>query len=151
VGDGSDSGLMEPIAKYMIDKYKKTPKNWLVDAGYVCETGLGVLENLGIQVLMPVPERTRKKHGAGIPLPMQSPVMNRWVERMNTVEATELYKCRASTAEFSNASTRNKGFYQFKVRGRLKAQATSILFAITHNIERIISMIRSGCISSVFN
>jgi len=143
--EGADYGLMKPMLKHIANTYNLLPNKWLVDAGFVSEAGLHEAEEHGVEVFMPVPERSRKKYGVGGPLPNNSNVMGRWVERMETEEAKELYKDRASSAEYSNASTRNKGGYQFRVRGRHKAHATSVLFALTHNIERIISMIRSGC------
>lgn len=45
--------------------------------------------------------------------------------RMNTEEAKTIYKERASTAEFPNAVCRNRGLYQFRVRGTVKAKAVS--------------------------
>lgn len=141
---GNDSTLMTPMVEYIHKTYGLVPDNWLVDGGFVSEAGLLDSEKLGTEVLMPVPDRSREKHGVEGPLQENSTVMARWVERMETEEAKELYKSRCSSAEFSNASTRNKGFYQFGVRGSLKTHATSILFALTHNIQRITSMIKLG-------
>lgn len=145
VNKGSDKSLMIPMINKIFDDYHIVPNNLLLDGGYVSEDGLKEAEKFGIELLMPPTDKNRKRYAPGLPLPASSNAISRWIERMETEEAKNIYRSRASSAEFSNASTRNKGFYQFKVRGCLKAHATSVLFALTHNIERIISMIRSGC------
>ena len=144
VDEGSDAAQLEPMLEHVRGKYENLPEKWLVDAGYVSEIGLLKAQSLGMETMMPVPERTRKKYKVGAPIPGNSNVMALWVERMESQQGQELYKDRASTAEFSNASTRNKGFYQFKVRGLFKAQATSVLFALVHNFERLASLMNSG-------
>jgi len=148
--NGNDVGQMLPMVKYVNDLYSLTPDNWLVDGGYYKAEDLLNVDTFDVETYLPLPEYVKRKNAlkkekqAGIPLPVGSDALERWNERMQTEEGKELYKDRASTAEYSNASTRNKGFYQFKVRGQEKAKATSLLFALTHNIEKIISMIKNG-------
>lgn len=147
---GSDAGLMAPMLQQVKQQYDLSTNQYLVDGGYFKDADLQLAEELGIEVYMPMADRTKlklvkeKERGAGVCLPADSSVQQKWLERMETEEGKQRYKARASTAEYSNASTRNKGFYQFKTRGLLKAKATSLIFAIAHNIQRVISMIKAG-------
>ncbi len=59
-----------------------------------------------------------------------------WRKRMGTLEAKEIYKERAATAECVNAQTRNRGLQQFMVRGLKKVKAIAMWFAIAHNMAR---------------
>jgi len=45
-----------------------------------------------------------------------------WRARMGTVAAQEIYQARPGIAEFSNAGCRNRGLYQFAVRGLEKVK-----------------------------
>jgi hypothetical protein len=58
-------------------------------------------------------------------------------ERMKTDEAKALYKQRPSIAEFPNAECRNRGLYQFRVRGLEKVKAVALWYAITFNFMRM--------------
>lgn len=55
---------------------------------------------------------------------------------MGTDEAKEIYKLRAATAECVNAIARNRGFQLFWVRGREKARAVALWYAIAHDMMR---------------
>ena len=54
------------------------------------------------------------------------------------------YKKRAATAECINGQTRNRGLYQFTVRGLEKVRTAAIWYALAHNIMRANSMRRSA-------
>lgn len=55
-------------------------------------------------------------------------------ERMEAPEAKEIYKQRASTAEFVNARVRTRGLTQVLVAGLTKVQVVATLFAIGQNM-----------------
>ena len=52
-------------------------------------------------------------------------------------EYQELYKLRPSIAEFPNAECRNRGLWQFRVRGLEKVRIASLWYAITFNFLRM--------------
>ncbi len=56
---------------------------------------------------------------------------------MQTDEAKEIYKERASTAEFPNAGCRNRGRQQFKLRGLKKVRIIAVWQALAHNLQMI--------------
>jgi hypothetical protein len=59
---------------------------------------------------------------------------------MGSEEGKDLYKERAATAECVNAQARNRGLWQFRVRGRLKALAVLLWYALAHNLRREIAL-----------
>ena len=59
---------------------------------------------------------------------------------MGSAEAKAIYKERAATAECVNAQARNRGLYQLRVRGQLKARAIALWYALAHNLMRAVSL-----------
>jgi IS5 family transposase len=59
---------------------------------------------------------------------------------MATEEAKEVYKDRAATAECVNAQARNRGLVLLPVRGLKKVKAVALLFALAHNLMRMVSL-----------
>lgn len=62
------------------------------------------------------------------------PAVNEMKSRMETAEAKEIYKERASTAEFVNARVRTRGLTQFLVTGLSKVKVVATFFAIAQNM-----------------
>lgn len=60
----------------------------------------------------------------------------KWRQTLDTEEMRKSYKNRCSTAEFSNAQTKNHGMEEFLVRGIRKIKGMVSLHAIVHNIYR---------------
>lgn len=60
--------------------------------------------------------------------------VNEMKSRMETAEAKEIYKERASTAEFVNARVRTRGLTQFLVTSLPKVKVVVTLFAIAQNM-----------------
>jgi len=60
----------------------------------------------------------------------------KWRETLETDEMKKSYSQRCSTAEFSNAQTKNQGMGEFLVRGLRKVRGMANLHAISHNITR---------------
>ena len=53
---------------------------------------------------------------------------------MGTEPAKEIYKRRASTAEWVNARARNMGLRQFLIRGLEKVRSVALLMALASNM-----------------
>jgi IS5 family transposase len=54
--------------------------------------------------------------------------------------AREIYKDRAATAECVNAQARNRGLLRMPVRGLAKVKCVVRLFALAHNLMRIVTL-----------
>ena len=115
----------------------------LVDGGYVMVKDTITLTQLDVVVYMPVKEE-EKKRAKGIdpfvPIPTDAPEVAAWRQRMGLPESKEIYKERASTAEWVNAQARNRGLQQFRVRGLQKVKAVALLYAIVHNLVHAITL-----------
>jgi len=61
--------------------------------------------------------------------------------RMGTEEAKKIYKERASTAEWVNAGMRNRGLYQFLVRGLEQVRGVVLMQALVHNLFATIRLL----------
>ena len=63
--------------------------------------------------------------------------------------AQEIYRQRAVTAEFPNATCRNRNMKQFTVRGLLKVKAVTLWQALAHNFQRTLDLRRSAGLALV--
>ncbi len=91
-------------------------------------------------VYAPVMQSKSDNRDPHTPRDDDSPVIAAWRKRMATDEAKLIYRERASTAECVNAIARNRGLQQFRVRGRPKVLAVVLLYALTHNVMRMVAL-----------
>lgn len=161
VTTGSDMGQMAPMVNQVIERCGQAPDDWLVDGGFPAHDQIDAVAGL-TRVIAPVPKPKTKKKAKGdsaestaqtdVPAtpepvvdphqrkPDDSPAVGDWRERMATDEAKEVYKDRAATAECVNAQARNRGLVLLPVRGLKKVKAVALLFALAHNLMRMISL-----------
>jgi len=140
---GTDSGLMEPMHAQLQSDYGVTPKRYLVDGGFAKKEDVTTLERAGTQVYAPLPcEEKHLKQGKDpyAPKPSESQEMGEFRQRMKTPEAKEIYQHRCSVAEFPNADCRNRGLYQFRIRGCVKAEAQVMWHVLAYNLLRLIKL-----------
>jgi transposase len=91
-------------------------------------------------VYAPVPKPKDAKRDRYAPVAGDSQAVAEWRARMGSNEAKEIYKDRAATAECVNAQARNRGLLRLTVRGRLKAKAIALWYAVAHNLLRAVSL-----------
>ena len=129
---GSDAGQMVPMVEQIDTRYDRTPRDMLVDGGFAQHDQIDAVsgEALGCTVYAPVPAPKDKRVDRYAPKPSDSPAVAAWRERMGSEEAKAIYKERAATAECVNAQARNRGLIQLRVRGRLKAKAIALWYAL---------------------
>jgi len=123
---GSDMGALAPMVEQIEKRTGALPEHVLADANHANHDAITALTQRGIDVLVPVPERTRTSGG--------TPEIEAWKARMQTPEAQERYRARASLCELSNANGRRMGMTQLLVRGIGKATSVALLTAITHDV-----------------
>jgi transposase len=138
--EGVDSGQMAPMVTRLQQNFRQRPAEYLADAGFSSREDTTWLEAQGIHVYSPLrKEQTLLDRGQD-PYARQRGDTNEYAayrQRMRTDEAREIYKQRASTAEFPNAGCRNRGLHQFLVRGLRKTQTIAVWQAIAHNLQMI--------------
>jgi len=137
--EGSDNGHLVPMVDQLTARHGQPPAEVLADGGFV---KLEALEAVSATtcVYAPVPapkDPTRDPH---VPLPGDSPPIAAWRQRMGTPEAQAIYTHRAATAECVNAQVRNRGLWQFLVRGLAKVRAVALWHALAHNLRRAVAL-----------
>jgi transposase len=139
---GSDAGQMPPMIEQIRGRYARVPTEYLVDGSY------GVHEDIeavsppagGTTVYAPVPKPRVETVDRYAPHRRDTPAVAAWRQRMATPAAQATYKDRASNAECVNARARQRGLYQFLVRGLDKVQAVALWQAIAHNVLRAVRL-----------
>jgi len=137
IAAGTDQGQLSPMVRQLRQRYGRDPDALLADAGFLTTAEIDELSR-GTTLYLPVRRPEDPARDPHQPLPDDSPAVAAWRVRMGTAEARELYKDRAATAECVNAIARNRGLQRFGVRGREKARAISLWFALAHNLMRTV-------------
>lgn len=138
--NGSDGGQMSPMQADVVERYGQTPENYLVDGGFATNEDITKVEQAQSQVFAPMTHAQRIEKRGGDPYERRAKdtdEMAAFRERMQSDEAKALYKQRPSIAEFPNAECRNRGLYQFRVRGLEKVKTVALWYAITFNFMRM--------------
>jgi transposase len=163
VTTGSD---MAPMVEQVVKRCGAAPENWLVDGGFPAHDQIDAVA-AQTRVIAPVPRaKTASKDkkskpddppsdpGAGGAAeaavsagaeahqrkPGDSAAVGDWRERMGADDIKELYKERAAVAECVNAQARNRNLVLLPVRGIEKVKAVATLYALAHNLLRMISL-----------
>jgi len=139
---GSDQGGLLPALEQVNERFAAYPQEALADGGFATHGDIEALgaPEVGCTVYAPVPEPKDPSRDRHTPLPGDSPAVAAWRLRMGAEEAKAIYKQRAATIECVNAQARNRNLRQLTVRGRLKAKAVALWYALAHNVRRAISL-----------
>ena len=139
---GSDQGEMAPMVEQVQERFEQRPKEVLVDGGFAAHGDIEAVSapDKGCVVYAPVPRPKKEGADRHAPHAGDSPAVAAWRARMATESAKTIYKDRAATAECVNAQARNRGLRQLTVRGRLKAKAVALWYAVAHNLMRAVSL-----------
>ena len=123
---GSDMGTLVPMVEQLERRTGALPQRVLADANHASHHAIATLVERGVDVLVPLPERTYERGGIA---PIQA-----WKQRMASADAKEAYRARASLCELTNANARRMGLTRLLVRGVAKATCVALLTAITHDV-----------------
>ncbi len=137
---GSDRGQMTPMYADLQRRYGRKPKEYLVDCGFATKEEITEVEREGTEVYAPVYAAEQMLEKGNNPYAGQrgdSPEMVRFRARMGTAEGKAIYAQRSSIAEFPNAGCRNRGLYQFRLRGTIKVKAEALWQALAFNLMRM--------------
>jgi transposase len=143
VAEGSDAGQIAPMMQEIQENVGQTPKIALADGGFSSNEDIEATTANGTTVYSPVKaEEKQKKAGKDpfAPKRNDSPIIAEWRQRMGTIEAKQLYKLRAPTAELPNARLRNHGLQQLRVRSLEKAKTVLWWYILALNLLRARSL-----------
>jgi len=135
---GSDSGALMPMIEQLQERYGSVPAEVLVDGGYSGHSNIEALDGM-TTVFAPVPRPKDPSVNPYKPKSSDSPSVARWRRRMGSKRGKRIYKERAATAECVNAQARNRGLQRFLVRGLEKVRAVALLYALAHNMSRMLA------------
>jgi transposase len=139
---GSDAGQSTPMLEQIEQRTGVRPKEVLVDGGYAQHEAIEEAAERDATVYAPVPkprkDDTRDPH---LPHEGDTKAVAAWRQRMGTDQAKEIYRQRAATAETVNADAKtHRGLNALAVRGLGKAAGNAMLFALTYNVLRFITI-----------
>jgi hypothetical protein len=95
---GSDMGTLQPLVERIARRTGELPELVLADAHHANHGAIESLEKKGVEVRVPVDDRTSDKHA--------SAELEAWKQHMQTNEAQERYRARTSLCEPTNANAR---------------------------------------------
>src|SRR5438128_888895 len=122
------------------------PADYLVDGGFTKNDDIEWAHASGIKLWCPP---AQSKHGSDPYAPRgdDKPGVAEWRRRMASEPGKALYKER-SKAECPNAWARRMGLAQLHVRGKQKARAVLLWFALAHNMLRAFALRRAAMAAS---
>jgi transposase len=141
---GSDAGQMEPMVEQLEAEQGPLPEKaeYYVDGGFATKEDIESVSQRGMTVFAP-PKEVEKQQRAGkdpyAPKRGDSAEVAAWRQRMGTEEGRQKYKQRAK-CEWSNAEARNRGLYQFVVRGLAKVKTVVLWYVLVHNLFRMVAL-----------
>ena len=130
---GSDMSAVTPMLDQIERRTGKLPQTLLADANHGNHAAIVDADARGVNVVIAVSKRTRESSAKAD----AHPAITAWKARMETDEAKQLYRARASLCEWSNAQAAGRfRFRQLLVRGVEKATSVALLVAITTNLTQ---------------
>jgi len=135
-----DQGQIGPMLDQLAERYAEQPNEHLVDGGFVAHSDIETAADQGVAVYAPLPAPRAQDQDPTQLRATDGPGVRAWRERMQTEVAKTIYKLRAQTVEWANAGLRQRGLYQFEVRGRQKVRAVLLWFALLHNLLRSVQL-----------
>lgn len=134
---GSDRGLARPALE-RLHAAGRRPSDYLVDGGFTKNDDIEWAHHSGIKLWCP-PVRSKQGTDPYAPRPDDKPGVADWRRRMASEPGKALYKQR-SKAECPNAWARRMGLTRLLVRGKEKARAVLLWFALAHNMLRAFAL-----------
>jgi transposase len=134
---GSDRGLARPALE-QLDAAGTKPSDYLVDGGFTKNEDIEWAHANGIKLWCP-PAQNKHDTNPYAPRRDDGPGVADWRKRMASEPGKALYKER-SKAECPNAWARRMGLTQLLVRGKKKARAVLLWFALAHNMLRAFAL-----------
>ena len=138
---GSDRGRTTPMLKQLRRRYKRMPRDYLVDGGFTKNDAIEWAfdpDNGPTRLYCP-PTRSKHRTDPYAPRRRDGPGVADWRQRMGNPQGQAILRQRP-LIECINAALRNRGLVQLKVRGRAKAKTILLWHALAHNLMRMISL-----------
>ena len=130
VNKGSDESSVTPMLDEIKTRTGVLPSVLLADANHATHACIEEATRRGVETLISVP-----KHEKNVRVREPSPEVAEWRARMETPEAKEVYRARASLCELVNAHLKDRfGIDQVLVRGTTKVTSVLLLASLAFNL-----------------
>lgn len=133
---GTSSRMMAQVHSRLRKIAMETPKNWVGDCAYSGKKDVECAADLFPNCRYYAPPKVKKGIDPKKHLKSDSEAIKKWRDLIDKEEIKVLYSKRCSTAEFSNAQMKQRGWREFLVRGIEKVMSSALLNAIAQNITR---------------
>jgi transposase len=132
---GTLCSMMQTVTKNLKEIGCPSPSKWLADSAYANRNDAQQAKDNFSEITLYSPPIGNGKVDALTPRKTDNPAMIELRQRMGTEEAKVIYKKRGSTAEFPNATAKNRGMREFLVRGLFKVRNMALIYAVVHNMS----------------
>ena len=139
---GSDAGQSTPMLDQIEERTGVRPAELLVDGGYAQHEAIDAAAEKGVTMYAPLPKpRQGSTCDPHVPRENDSEPVAAWRQRMGTDAAKQIYRQRAATIETVNADAKtHRGLDHLGVRGINKVTGSAMLFALTYDVLRLITL-----------
>lgn len=141
---GTSPNMMQQVHMILTKLKMAAARSWCADSAYSGKEDVEAVNSLFQECKYYTPAKPRKGIDPKKNQKNDSEAVKKWRASLDTDEMKEAYKNRCSTAEFSNAQTKNHGFTEILVRGIEKARSMAILHAIANNLSRYWDLLKKA-------
>lgn len=128
---GSDMGSVKPMLDDIAQRTGKLPETLLADANHASFADIKDAAARGVEALVSVPKRSKNAKAQA----ERAPEIEAWLKRMETDEAKEKFRARASLCELTNAHAKSRfALSTLLVRGIEKVTCVVLLTALVSNL-----------------
>lgn len=139
---GNDQSQVGPMLDAIATRLGQRPTAHLLDGGFVTKAEITAAAADAVTIYAPPMKRASQTRSPDQPTPGDSPAVVAWRARMATDEAKNIYKGRASTAEWINADLRtHRTLTRILVRGLAKVHTWVLWAALAHNMMRTMEIV----------
>jgi transposase len=128
---GSDMGSVKPMLDDIAQRTGRLPETLLADANHASFEDIKDAAARGVEALVSVPKRSKNAKAQA----ERAPEIEAWLKRMETDEAKEKFRARASLCELTNAHAKSRfALSTLLVRGIEKVTCVVLLTALVSNL-----------------
>lgn len=138
--NGTDRSQAVPMLDEIQRRTGQTPREYLVDGGFVTLQNIEAIVERGATPYAPVPKPKNKDVDPHTPKCDDAPSVGAWRVRMGTENAKRVYVQRGVLAERTNADLRvHRGLDRLNVRGLVKVKAIVLLAVLSFNLMKLVT------------
>jgi transposase len=146
--DPTDPRQLRPMLDHVRANTGSVPGEYSADSGYWSEDNVSCLESRGIDAYIPPPRPARRAGQEAAPPDHTNPVKARMAAKLATPAAAKRYSLRKETAEPVFGQMKDgRGLRRFRTRGMVKVRGEWALWCLTHNLRKLATLWRDGCLA----